>query len=655
VNQPVEALHDLQKAIELNDNRAVYRSRLLLDSDLAARSASLARIYTDLGFQQRALVEGWTSVNTDPGNYSAHRFLADSYSVLPRHEIARVSELLQSQLLQPTNITPIQPSLAESNLFLISSGGAAGLSFNEFNPLFNRDQVALQASGLVGEDETWGAEGIVSGIYKKISYSAGYSRFETDGFRINNDQQDDIANVFAQWEVTPKTSIQGEYRYRENERGDTELRFFEDDFDPRRQDVETKTARLGFRHAFSPSSTLIGNFAYQELKDSFVDFGFIDPADVGAPLPPPPPFIRGDLGLVTEQDGYSGELSHLFRSQYVNTVAGGGYFKIEQDQILNNMATYPGNPNFGIPPITFFDDTTKTEADIDHVNLYLYSYIKPLKNLTITVGASGDFYEFDEEESNENDQDVNQFNPKIGIVWNPVTNTTLRGAVFRTLKRTLMTDQTLEPTQVAGFNQFYDDFNATETWVYGVGVDQKFSQSIYGGAEFSKRDLEVPWFAARPQGVQLNHADWKEYLARAYFYWAPHKWFALKAEYRYEKFERDPEFGFNIKEVKTNSFPLGITFSHPSGMSAFLGATYYDQEGEFMRQALIDLPFEQGTDDFWVVDAAIKYRLPKRYGFLTLGVTNLFDEKFQYADTDIDNPRIQPQRSLFCKVTLAIP
>ena len=116
-NRPVEALHDLQKAIELNDNRAVYRSRMLLDADLAARSASLARIYTDLGFQQRALVEGWKSVNTDPADFSGHRFLADTYSALPRHEIARVSELLQSQLLQPLNITPIQPHLAESNLF----------------------------------------------------------------------------------------------------------------------------------------------------------------------------------------------------------------------------------------------------------------------------------------------------------------------------------------------------------------------------------------------------------------------------------------------------------------------------------------------------------------------------------------------------------
>jgi len=340
-------------------------------------------------------------------------------------------------------------------------------------------------------------------------------------------------------------------------------------------------------------------------------------------------------------------------------VAGAGYFYIKQDYTQQSAATYPGNPDFTIPPITFFDDTTNTKSDIDHFNLYLYTYIKPLKNLTLIAGASGDFFKYNEKESNDNDLDKNQFNPKFGIVWNPVVNTTLRGAAFRTFKRTLITDQTLEPTQVAGFNQFYDDFNATEGWVYGLAVDQKFSQSIYGGAEFTWRDLEVPWFnipnPPAPPVPQLEKADWKERMARAYFNWAPHKWFALKAEYRYEKFERDSEFNFSVKEVKTNSFPLGIVFSHPSGLNASLGATYYDQEGEFMREGPIPVPFEKGSDQFWVVNAAMNYRLPQRYGFLTLGVTNLFDEKFQYYDTDINNPHIQPDRVFFCKLTLAIP
>jgi tetratricopeptide (TPR) repeat protein len=109
-NRPVEALQELEKARELNDGRAIYRSQLLLDSDAAARAASQARIYSELGFQQRALVEGWQAVSRDPSNFSAHRFLADSYGVLPRHEIARVSELLQSQLLAPVTNTPLQPT-----------------------------------------------------------------------------------------------------------------------------------------------------------------------------------------------------------------------------------------------------------------------------------------------------------------------------------------------------------------------------------------------------------------------------------------------------------------------------------------------------------------------------------------------------------------
>ena len=203
-NRPVEALHALQQAIALNDNRAVYRSRLSLDADLAARSASQARIYSDLGFQQLALVEGWKSVNTDPTNYSAHRFLADSYAALSRHEIARVSELLQSQLLQPMNLTPIQPRLAESNLFLISAGGPGSLSFNEFNPIFNRDGFALQVNGLAGENDTWAGEGVVAGIHKKFSFSLGVSYFETDGWRQNANQEDLIGNAFLQFERSPR-------------------------------------------------------------------------------------------------------------------------------------------------------------------------------------------------------------------------------------------------------------------------------------------------------------------------------------------------------------------------------------------------------------------------------------------------------------------
>ncbi len=634
VNQPVEALHDLQKAIELNDNRAVYRSRLLLDQDLAARSASLARIYGDLGFQELALVEGWKSLNTDPRNYSAHRFLADSYAALPRHEIARVSELLQSQLLQPMNITPVQPRLAESNLFAIAGGGAGDLSFNEFNPLFHRDRLALQASGFAGENSTWGDEVVVSGLHKKVSVSLGQYHFETEGFRSNNDVKDDIVNPFLQVSLSPKTSVQAEYRYRNTEKGDLALRFLPEDFSPFRRFVdETNSMRIGFHHTFSPGSDLIGNLMYQKISASDHDM--------------PNPIITL-LNSDTEQDGYSAELQHLSSWKNAKVIAGAGTIKLDGETVINQEF-------FGFP-----DPPVFSSRDVRHSNIYLYSNLNLMKSVILTVGGSADFY--DEEGYLKEDQ----FNPKVGVTWDPVPGTTIRAAAFRVLKRTLLTNQTLEPTQVAGFNQFFDDDNATESRRYGIALDQKLSNSLYGGAEYSERDLEVPYRAGLAAGgFRTDKADWEEQAGRAYLYWTPHSWLALGAEYLYERFEREEKFkGLDgLKEVKTHRVPLKASFFHPCGLNTMLRATYYDQDGVFFPQYMFPPPFDpvtfepipvNGTDQFWVVDAEIGYRLPKRYGFITVGAKNLFDESFQYFDTNPFNPAIQPERMFFARITLSL-
>ena len=596
-------------------------------------------------------MEGWQSVNTDPSNFSAHRFLADSYAALPRQEIARVSELLQSQLLQPINITPIQPTLAESNLFLISNQGPSTAGFNTYNPLFNRNQAVLQADGLVGSNSTWGAEGIASGIYDKLSLSAGYSHFETDGWRENADQNDDIANVFAQLELTYKTSIQAEYRYGKIENGDLRMRFFADDFElNRREKDEADSIRFGLRHDFSPGSVLIGNFMYQDAD--FVRNREFEYADI---------FVTEETK--SDQNAYGGELQYQFRSKYVDVVSGGGYFDVDKTDKINRTLVLPASddvlPNpFPPPPFIIIPnppetkvETPKFDKDVDHANLYLYSNIHFLKNLTLTLGASGDFFD----SRTEDGVDTDQFNPKFGIIWNPLPNTTLRAAAFRTLKRTLITNQTLEPTQVAGFNQFFDDLTATKSWLYGGAIDQKFTESIYGGAAFTYRDLTVPFQPDITGGgiSQLENVDWKEKVGRAYLFWTPFKWLALSGEYLYERFERE-RIDLGARDVKTHYVPLGINFFHPSGFSAFLKGTYVNQKGSFDR-LFQEGVFEPGEDDFWVVDAAINYRLPKRYGFITVGASNLFDKEFQYFDTDPANPRIQPDRFIFAKVTLAFP
>jgi tetratricopeptide (TPR) repeat protein len=626
-NRPVEALHDLQQAIERNDNRAVYRSRLLLDADLAARSASLGRIYSDLGFQQLALVEGWKSENIDPTNFSAHRLLADSYSVLPRHEIARVSELLQSQLLQPINITPIQPRLAESNLFLISAGGPGALSFNEFNPIFNRDRLALQASGLFGEHDTFAGEGIVSGIYKKLSFSVGYSHFATDGFRLNSNQKDDIVDAFVQLELSPQTSIQGEYRYRHTERGDVRLRFFpEDVFPDERNEEKRNTGRLGVRHAFSPSSIVLGSFIYSQADVSTRENQLAAPATF--------------LEVKTPQSAFSVELQHLFRSRYLNLTSGAGYA-----QVYGHL---DGTVGFALPPPDDITQIPRQSTDVRHTNVYAYSYLNLLKDVTFTLGASGDITSGDSPDFN----DTSQFNPKFGITWNPFPATTVRAAAFRVLKRRLITDQTLEPTQVAGFNQFFDDNDATSAWRYGVALDQKFTPNIFGGVEFSQRDLQVPFFdVENPENPILREEDWRERLGGAYLFWTPHPWLAFRLEYLFERFTTEGSTD-QPKELNTHRVPVGIGFFHPSGFSASLRATYFNQNGTFV---LNDQSTRSGRDDFWIVDAGISYRLPQRYGFITIGATNLFDKEFKFFDRDVNNPSIQPTRTFLARITLALP
>jgi outer membrane receptor protein involved in Fe transport len=269
--------------------------------------------------------------------------------------------------------------------------------------------------------------------------------------------------------------------------------------------------------------------------------------------------------------------------------------------------------------------------------------------MTVTLGASGDFFN---PASGKALDRAHEFNPKFGITWNVLPKTTLRAAAFRAFRRSLLTEQTLEPTQVAGFNQFYDDIETTESWRYGVAIDQKFSEAIFGGVESSWRDLRVPVpFTNTFTGVnEVMRRSWNEYLTRLYLFWTPHDSLALSAQYLHERFTRGTRLNFGLRESTTQRVPLGLKLFHPTGLGVALTTTYLHQDGEFQRGGIC---CESGRSDFWLVDAAITYRLPKRYGFVAIGATNLLDRKFKYQETDFNNPTILPDRMFFAKLTLA--
>ncbi len=283
-------------------------------------------------------------------------------------------------------------------------------------------------------------------------------------------------------------------------------------------------------------------------------------------------------------------------------------------------------------------------TDIHHMILYMYSQIQYPKNVTTHRRRKRRLLSRMISKATGTSSTRNSGSPGTSL---PAT--TIRAAVFRVFKRAFVNDQTLEPTQVAGFNQFFFDADGTRSWRYGAAIDQKFSGDIFGGVEYSQRDLDVPY---ETPFLTFDHVDWKERLGRAYLFWTPHKWVSLSAEYQYERFDRDQEFSFGIEEVKTHRVPLGLGFFHPSGIFFRLKETYFNQKGDFQSQ-LADAAVP-GSDSFWITDASIGYRLPKRYGIFSVDARNLFDKSFRYQDTDPVSPVLQPVRSVVFKLTLAL-
>jgi tetratricopeptide (TPR) repeat protein len=604
LNRPVEALGALQRSVELNDNRAVNRSRLLLDEDLAARGSGLGRIYRDLGFEPLALAQGWLSLAIDPADFAAHRLLADTFAAVPRHETTRLSELLQAQLLSPESVTPVQPRLAEGDLAVLEGAGPSEIGASDFTPLFNGDRIALQASGVSGGNDTSGYEALLGGMRGGLSFSAGAFDYRTAGFRDNNDLDQRVADVFLQFRLATGTSVQAEYRNAETEKGDLPLRFNPEDFSPDlRQVSRTETLRFGLHHTASPrSDTLVSLILRRE--------------DDGVVFSPAP-----DDSADSAMDGYLLEVQQIYRAAALSAVAGAGYAAADR------TVTFAGSEQ---PP-----------EEVRHFNAYLYPTLALHREVFATIGLAVDAVEGAI-------ADRTVLSPKLGLVWKPAAGTTLRAAAFRTITRTLLSSQTVEPTGVAGFSQFYDDGEGTDTWRYGVGLDQRLGSSVFAGVEGSRRSLKVPWLGVDEAGT----VAWGEDVARVYLCWAAHPWLSVSAEWFYERLERGAEFVGEemLTDLRTSRVPLSLRIAHPSGLRLGVTASYVSQAGTFGDPAFGEVA--DGSDTFWVADATIGYRLPRRWGFVSLAVKNLFNEQFRYQDTDPGSPRFAPGRVLSARLTV---
>jgi tetratricopeptide (TPR) repeat protein len=617
-NRPVEALNDLQSAIERNDNRAVYRSRLLLDEDLAARSASLARIYDELGFERLALKESWKSLASDPGNASAHRFLSDSHAGVPRHEIARVSELLQAQLLAPEIISPVSPSASETNLLAFQGSGPSLAGFNEYNPLFNRQRLAFLASGLSGSNNTRGQEIAVGGFTSRGMLSAGYFEENSDGFRENNDSDQSIKNVFAQYRINSTLSIQGEFKSKESEFGDLLLRFDPELFSTvLRRSIETDSSRIGLNYSPSVNNTFLISSSRQDLQDR-VD--------------------RGTISVGVETDREQHEFQYIYQGESLDLVTGIG--KAEEDEDTITTATL-ASPFPGFPAIVI---TTPSHDEYDQKSAYAYLNLS-WSNGTGIIGM--DYLDIESETA----FDESEFNPKLGLLWDITKNSTLRLAAYRTLQGTIVNNQTLAPTQIAGFNQFFDDIFGTKAWHYGAAIDSTLTENLYAGIELTRRTPTVP-------AGSSSEEDQQELRHEAYLNWVLNNHFSLTGRYLFEDFEREYIDGQENLDrpaaLQTQTLGLQLNYHHPIGIFGSFESDYVSQE---ISNVLPTTGVLTEDDSFSISNATIGMRLPKRRGIVELKVHNILDQNITYQSihpgtgTQLTS-RYYPERAFFGSLQL---
>jgi len=262
---------------------------------------------------------------------------------------------------------------------------------------------------------------------------------------------------------------------------------------------------------------------------------------------------------------------------------------------------------------------------LNHANAYLYSFTH-YKNLEAILGVSFDLVDLRFQ------QNVKQFSPKLGLLWNITDSTVIRAAYFQGIKKRFNANQTIEPIQIAGFVQFLDNDSATGAPYkqVGLGLDHKFNQSLYFGLEGIYRQTKVPMpvidrlFTGETTLLKVNTNRKNEYSASSYINWTPNKYISTSLEYRLSVFnQRSDDQFFNKNEV-VHQIPLSINYFAPNGFYSKFRATYIYQKTKSDPSAS-ELN-SKNKNHLWSLDALLGYRLPKRYGRLEFGVKNLLDD-----------------------------
>jgi Tfp pilus assembly protein PilF len=653
-----DAIRDLEKSEELNDNRSVYRSQLLLDQDQAVRSASLARMYKDAGMFDVSAREAARAVNDDYANYSAHLFLADSYNELRdpneinlRYETPAESEYLVANLLAPVSAGPLSPAISQG----------------EYSRLFARDGFGVASSTEYLSRGAWTQSGAQFGTFGNFSYDVEAFYRSDPGQRVNDDIEQRQLSLSLKQQLTPEDSIYLNVQQFETESGDLSQHYDPNlgNLNVRVKETQEPTVSLGYHHEWSPGVETL--FLATRLNDTT---SFTNPA---APtlIAFRPDMLTSVQSLTMHENFmnrltiYSGELQQIWEQPAHTTIIGGriqyGHFDTANLQVTPSHLA----PIFPSPAAQ--QDMSSLFKRISFYGYHQWQVFEPLQ---LIGGLAYDRITFPENFRSApisgNEKTVDQFSPKAGLIWTPAENTTARFAYTRSLGGASL-DQSyeLEPSQVAGFIQNYRSIipesiagaNAGARFeTYDLSLEQKFHTGTYLGVSgeilnstvdrvdgaFDYNFLSLPFPV--PSGLREN-LDYHEKSLQLTANQLLGKEWALGARYRLSEAILNDNFvnvpnsvpgGFvNFQprqrtEGILHQLDLSVIYNHPSGFFAEAEALWFAQSNEGYT------PNEPG-DDFWQFNLFIGYRSPHRKAEVTVGLLNIAGQDYNLNPLNVYN------------------
>jgi tetratricopeptide (TPR) repeat protein len=614
-NEPIQALEDVERSIELNDGRAVYRSSLLLDRDTAVRSAGLSRVFTELGFGDAARIEAIKSLTEDYGNFSAHRLLAESYSSVLDAE-ANLSEKRIADLMSPLSFNLFnsigeQPSFGDYNAMFDKKETRQGARL-EWNS--NRDQI--------------GGELIASGKGEDWGYLASYQPYYMSGSHHKAFSGSNTFRAALQYEPTvdDRLIVDGKFTMTDVE-GPRDADYSED--------VHIGTLRLGYNKRISSSwrwmtQAEIGRdrdlTSFDTQRDATVQVAGQEEA-----VPATLDTLQATRDRI-QRNSISSQL--LFNSKYLDSVAGA-------EALYADTSRREFSPVHGVSVDSNYpaqgELRSSSAGSLTSGQAYEYLSFKVPRRANLTLGVAAtsvqqDLTEVPPFKSGENLETA--VTPKVGLVLTPTKWLTTRAAYFESLSRKpVLEDLTsLEPTLIGGINQRFNDLSGAYSRNLGFGVDVKDSNRLYAGAQYTHRNIRESFGDVSDRvafdgstvssldqisgGFYDSHAE--SDILRGYVSAVISSQSVLTGETLnnwYHDTGADSDF-----DVQTQRHRFGYKHFFGKHLSLGLQATYRDQSAAYMDDA----------KGFWLLDTGVSYRFAEQRGRVFARVDNILDRDFTY-------------------------